>query len=337
MNSGSASKLPRIGVAGLGQLSVQVHLPNLRSVPGVRIAALADSDPQAREKAACLAPGAHLFASTEELLTVGGIDAVLIATPTAEHARHARLAINAGLAFYLEKPLASEFEDGVAVVSAAERAGVAAMMGFNYRFHPRIAALREGLAGVQHAESTFTIAPRPLPEWKHRRSTGGGVLLDLASHHFDLLMWLLRSPVAAVSARVWSERTEDDCADVELEFEDGRRAACSFSFCRNESDVMVFSGPGVRIVHNRYAPLSFPVRPVRRFAAYQWERLRAPWKEASFRRSISYWAGSLRSGTPAPVTLGDGLESLRIVCAAEQSSARGGAPVRVMRDADNRG
>jgi myo-inositol 2-dehydrogenase/D-chiro-inositol 1-dehydrogenase len=207
------------------------------------------------------------------------------------------------------------------------------MVGFNYRFHPRIARLRPSLSGITHIESRFTIAPRPLPAWKHLRSAGGGVLLDLGSHHVDLLAFLLGSRAASAAGKVWSEHTEEDCAEIELEFENGAKAACSFSFCRNEADVIRLRGPSGHVIHNRYAPLSFPAWPLADFAAYQWERLRSPWKEPSFRRSLAAWLDSIRKGAAPPVTIEDGLEALRVIDAAEQSAATGGAAVPVERPA----
>jgi predicted dehydrogenase len=320
----------RVGVLGLGQLTCEVHLPNLASLPDVSVTALADPSPEARARAAAQRADARLFNSAEELLASGLVDAILIATPTGEHARHGRLAIKARTPFYLEKPLASELADAQDLCEAASASNVTAMIGFSYRFHPRVALLRESLQDVERVESRFTIAPRELPVWKRARSTGGGVLLDLGSHHFDLLPLLMRSAVEAVKARIWSERSEQDCAEVELQFENGAQAFCTFSFCRDESDVITFSRSGSRTTHDRYAPLTYPMRPLSGFVSYLAERRRSPWKEVSFRRSLAAWLDSIRCGQCPPIPLRDGLESLRIVDAAERSAAGNGARVRVV-------
>jgi predicted dehydrogenase len=314
---------------GLGQLAREVHLPNLASLPGVSITALADPSAEARSRAAGEQPHAPVVESLEKLLESRSIDAVLIATPTADHARHAGLSIEARVPFYLEKPLASDIAEAFAVCEAAESARVPAMMGFSYRFHPAISRLQGSVAGAMRVQSRFTIAPRELPAWKRTRATGGGVLLDLGIHHFDLLPLLLRSRVESLEARIWSERTEQDCAEVQLRFESGAEASCLFSFCRDESDVMTFTGPHGRTTHNRYAPLEYPLWPVTRFISYVAERRRSPWKEVSFRRSLAAWVHSVRTGEEPPVSLRDGLASLEIVHAAEQSAARGGATVRI--------
>jgi len=62
------------------------------------------------------------------------------------------------------------------------------------------------------------------PEWKRSRDTGGGVLLDLASHHVDLVQHLLGDPVVRVYATTRSLRGEGDHAAVQLELASGAMA-----------------------------------------------------------------------------------------------------------------
>src|SRR5581483_1493999 len=135
-------------------------------------------------------------------------------------------AIDANKPVYLEKPIASEMSDAEALYEHAVRRNAHVTVGFNYRFHPLIARRRQQIqsAEVQKARSVFSIAPRPLPCWKQQRTSGGGVVLDLASHHFDLLRFLTGAEVLTVSARVWSERSEGDCAEVHLNFTYGIEA-----------------------------------------------------------------------------------------------------------------
>jgi predicted dehydrogenase len=319
----------RVGIVGLGQISAEVHVGNLMSLPGVVISAMADPAEGARSRAARLCPGARLFESAEEMVESRLVDALVIASPTGDHARHAMLAIERRLPFYVEKPLAADLASGVRVCEAAENAHVPGAMGFNYRFHPRVAQLRKSLNGVERVNSRFTIAPRDLPLWKRGRATGGGVLLDLGTHHIDLVSYVLQSEARSVAAKITSERSEADCAELEIVHENGVRAFSTFSFCRDETDVLSFETSRGRIEHNRYAPFSYPVWPVTGFLMYLAERRRSPWKEVSFRRSMAAWVASIRSGQKPPATLRDGLEALRVVCAAEQSSAAGGTPVAV--------
>lgn len=230
--------------------------------------------------------------------------------------------------------MGASLSEGIRLVEDTRTFETHAMIGFNYRFHPLAVRLRQRMKKdpemVRHVRSVFSTAPRPLPAWKQKRASGGGVLLDLASHHFDLLRFLLDAEVVSVSARTWSERSEEDCCEGELVFSNGVRVDMLYSFCRSEQDRIELSGPRHRLLLNRYAPLTYPCRPVGEFVRYQWERRHSPWKEVSFRRSLSAWIESIRTGSLPPVTLADGLESLRVVDAAERS-AHIGRPVVINR------
>jgi predicted dehydrogenase len=294
---------------------------------------VADPSSVALDRCSALSEGGRKFDSLDELLADGQADAVLIASPTGEHGWQAQRVLAAGKAIYLEKPISSSLDEGTRVVLAAAQATVPAMMGFNYRFHPLVQRAKRAienkqLTRIRQVRSCFSIAARPLPAWKQERASGGGVLLDLASHHFYLMLYLLGVPVVTVTARIWSERSEDDCCQAELTFENGVRADCFYSFCRHEQDKLELTAENGRISVDRYAPLRYPMWPAADFMAYQSERLHSPWKEVSFRRSLSSWIQAVRGCDKAPITMADGFEVLQVVLAAEQS-ALCGTPVEV--------
>ena len=197
-----------IGVLGLGGIACTHHLPALRRIQAVSVVALSDPDPRARERAARLAPGAGRHASAESLLARQDVDAVLIAAPTHLHAELAGAAAAAGKHIYIEKPLATSGTEASRIIDAASRSGVRVAVGFNRRRHPLYVQARGVLAAevigrVRSVQSAFSepVAPEEMPGWKRSRSTGGGVLLDLGSHHFDLIRWFLDSEVEPLAAR----------------------------------------------------------------------------------------------------------------------------------------
>jgi myo-inositol 2-dehydrogenase / D-chiro-inositol 1-dehydrogenase len=323
----------QVGIVGLGQLVREVHLPILRQLQSTRVVAIADPYPAAVQQCLPMAEEARAYSSLDALLEDDCVEAVLVASPSGEHAWQAQRVLAAGKALYLEKPIGSTAEEGRAVALAAARAAAPATMGFNYRFHPLIQrarhSLQQGKFGrVKSVRSCFSISPRPLPAWKQKRSSGGGVLLDLASHHFDLLRHLLGAEVTAVSARIWDERSEADCCEAELVFENGVQAQCSFSFCGQERDSLELIGANGRMAIDRYAPLRYPISPLPEFVSYQLERRRSPWKEVSYRRSLQAWTEAIRGRRQPAVTLNDGLHALRIVLAAEQSALHN-RPIRL--------
>ena len=188
----------KIGLIGCGSIAQIVHLNILTKLRNAELVALAEADPQRREEANRRVPKAVVVADYQQLLELPEVDAVVICLPTHLHADAAIAAFEVGKHVYLGKPLATNLDDGRKVLEAGETSGRIGMIGFNYHFHPlyqkaeqQIQSGRIGeLVGVR---SVFATPVHTLPGWKKKRKSGGGVLLDLASHHIDLVCFLLRS------------------------------------------------------------------------------------------------------------------------------------------------
>ena len=318
-------KTIRLGVLGCGQLVREVHLPILSRMKAVQVCALGDSNPAALTACASLAPKALHFSSLESLLAHPHLDAVLVATPSADHARHAVAILEAGKALYLEKPMASSLGEARRILDAAKLHTQPAMMGFNYRFHPLVQLAKDQLRGrkIDEVRSVFSIASRPLPGWKQHRATGGGALLDFGAHHLDLLSYILDQPIAAVQATIASQRSEHDTATLEIYFADGIRASGFYSLCATVQDSIEIQSADRSIRIEHYRPLDFPFSPLARFIRYQFDRIRSPWREVSFQLSLAAWCNSIQIGTIPPVTLHDGFNTMRAIHAAETSAQSG--------------
>ena len=89
-----------IGILGFGRIVRLAHLRVLAGIPGVRVVAIADSDPASREHAAREAPEAHVLSDAHELLALPDLDAVVIALPTLAHREAAVAAFERGLHVY---------------------------------------------------------------------------------------------------------------------------------------------------------------------------------------------------------------------------------------------
>jgi myo-inositol 2-dehydrogenase / D-chiro-inositol 1-dehydrogenase len=209
-----------IALVGCGGIARFTHLRVLERMPGARLLAVVDPDGVARETAA-RSSGASPFRSIEGAIELPGVEAFVISSPTACHAEQAMAACRTGMHVYIEKPIAADLEGGNGVVAAARATGVTAVVGYNRRLHPAAQQARVALAAgrigeVRAVRSTFC-EPQygdALPTWKRVRSTGGGVLLDLASHHVDFMRWLLSVEIPAASAHVESRASEMDTAWV---------------------------------------------------------------------------------------------------------------------------
>ncbi|MCU0625160.1 MAG: Gfo/Idh/MocA family oxidoreductase [Gemmatimonadaceae bacterium] len=330
----------RLAVIGCGRIAELVHLPALVAMPEVRIVAIADPEPTRRNVVQRFVPGARAFADAETLLAACDVDGVVICVPSGEHATVAAAAFTHGRHVYLEKPIATTADDGTRVERAWQRARTVGMTGFNVRFHPLIESLaqllRNGAVGeVLAVRTVFGSAARSLPPWKQRRADGGGVLLDLASHHVDLVPWLLGTQVRSVSAVTRSVRHEDDAAALQLECADGVVAQLLVSAgSRDEQQVeVVGSRATVRVVRGA---MRQPELVVATDAHPRWTRLRralgaldprlhvvAPWRDPSHARALATFVAAIRGAPLDYPTIADGRRSLEVVLAAEQSAATG--------------
>jgi predicted dehydrogenase len=310
---------------------------------------LAEPDEAQQVRARRLVPTAAVFEDAGELLGSAPIDAVVICSPTGFHAAHARAALERGLHVYLEKPLAASLADGVLLCEAWHRAEVVGMIGFNYRFNALVGRLRAhvrtGTVGpFVAARTTFCAASAALPAWKQRRHTGGGALLDLGSHHIDLVRFLLEREIRSVRATIWSRRTEADCALLELELEGGGRVQSLLAFGVAAADRIEIYGEHGRLMVDRsrswdveyeqhLGPRARLMRIARRLgtlgrARFVLDKLRSPLHEPSYQVALERFVAAIRGAARGEPNFDDGLSSLAVVEAAE-CSARSGRKIEI--------
>jgi predicted dehydrogenase len=284
-----------------------------------------------------------VYERAEDLLGRGDIEAVLICAPTHLHAALALAAAAAGKPFYLEKPIAATLDDARCVLAAATRTGLTAVTGFNRRQHPLFQQARDMLAdgaiGRVHGVQTSFCEPTPperMPAWKRSRATGGGVLLDLASHHIDQMRWMLATEVRVVSASLRSEATEHDEARVDLETDSGAWVQCFFSFRAGVAERLEFIGERGTLQLDRhtarlilcrqrrrgYGARQVPVLPTGAVARWLVERTWRPAADPSYRRALRDFIGQVQGVASSTATLTDGLRSLEAVVAAEDAALR---------------
>jgi predicted dehydrogenase len=119
----------RVGVAGCGDVAHRHYLPGLASrADAIAIAAVADPslDKAARVAAAVAgwSRGTRTYRGVEEMLAAETLDAVVDLTPAPLHGRVNKEILEAGVACYSEKPLASTLAEADELIEVASRAGV---------------------------------------------------------------------------------------------------------------------------------------------------------------------------------------------------------------------
>jgi len=202
-------KTLRYGIVGLGFVGPH-HVEAVRRLGFVEIIAAAGRDiEKTRHKAQQL----HIpktYASYEELVTDPNIDVVAIATPTWLHHPIAMAAIAAGKHVIVDKPLAINSTQAVAMMIAARAAGVVNAVTFNYRYHPVVQQARAMIADGKIGNVRL-IHGRYLQEWlqydtdfswRLEPEKGGPACVsgDAGAHWYDLAEFLTGLRIVSVLA-----------------------------------------------------------------------------------------------------------------------------------------
>lgn len=334
-----------VGLIGCGRIARLVHLSTLKNLPGVRLKAVADSDPECRENARRAAPEAALYSDYNDLLRDPAINAVIICLPNHLHAESAVAAFEHGKHVYLEKPIAVSKGEAEEVIRVWKESNLTGMMGFNLRFNPIYGALkdhvRSGVIGdVTAVRTVFSSSGRALPEWKKHRKTGGGALLDLASHHVDLIRHIFETDIIEISARVRSHKTEDDNALLEFKTLGDIDIQSYFSINSADEDKIEVYGTRGKLAADRYRSLNVEVetsdspRPGRLRHLKRCihsllqspnlpDKIIAPGREPSFEIALGHFVSATRETHEASPDLIDGYKCLSILLAAEESARAG--------------
>src|ERR1051326_8443009 len=185
-----------IAVLGAGRIG-RIHAGNVAAHPDARLAGIADAVPAAAESLAD-ALGAKAISVDEAMRA----DAVMICTPTTTHADFIEQAAAAKRAVFCEKPIDLSASRTRACLAAARAAGIVLMIGFNRRFDPHFAALKQRLAaGEIGALELLTIISRdPSPPPLSYIATSGGLFRDMMIHDLDMARFLLDEEPIAVAA-----------------------------------------------------------------------------------------------------------------------------------------
>ena len=190
-------------VVGTGYLGAQRAAAALRT-KRVRLVAVTDRDADLAERVAAKL-GVVAVPDLGAGLESGGIDAVVIATPHADHAEAIRLSLEAGKHVLCEKPLTVRADEARALATLADESRLRLATGLNHRFYPPV---RDALALVGswaigrvesvRAEIGHLATPDFLKSWHTEVSrSGGGTLMDNGPHACDLIRRFLGEVVLA--------------------------------------------------------------------------------------------------------------------------------------------
>jgi myo-inositol 2-dehydrogenase/D-chiro-inositol 1-dehydrogenase len=192
----------KVGVIGAGRIG-KLHAENLAyRIPETQVVAIADINAGAASAVAQRLNISHVFDDYRAVLGLAEVDAVVICSATDTHTPIIIEAARAGKQIFCEKPIDLSLSKIDSALEAVERAGVKLQIGFNRRFDPNFARVRQavqsGEIGTPHRLHIISRDPSPPPISYVRVS--GGMFVDMTIHDFDMARFLLGEDVEEVYA-----------------------------------------------------------------------------------------------------------------------------------------
>jgi predicted dehydrogenase len=188
----------RIGVVGTSWYADFMYFPNLHGYPTAELAAVCGRNRARTEELAAKYSIPQVYTDYREMMTGGGLDAVIIVAPDDLHYPMTLEALNAGLHVLCDKPLALKAEHAREMYARARAARVNHMVLFTYRSMPFFRYVRDlieqGYVGrCYHCEFRFLMgfSREPVYRWRFDQSRANGSLGDSGSHMADLARWLV--------------------------------------------------------------------------------------------------------------------------------------------------
>jgi predicted dehydrogenase len=202
---GSATRPLGVALVGLGMIA-STHAEALSAIAGARLVGAFDAIPESVRTFASRY-GVRPYASLDEALDDPDVDIISVCTPHPTHARIAIQAAGRGRHVLVEKPMAPTLADCDAMLAAADRGGVQIGVVSQRRWYEPVLRVHDAIqrGGIDDPIlATVTLlgwrdeAYYRMASWRGTWSgEGGGVMVNQASHHLDLLLWLM-GPVEEV-------------------------------------------------------------------------------------------------------------------------------------------
>jgi scyllo-inositol 2-dehydrogenase (NAD+) len=320
-----------VGLIGLGRLG-RVYARDLAGrIPETRLVAVADTAGTLAQDVAAEFDVARAYTEPMALIEDRGVDAVVIVTPTHVHREHVIAAADRKKPTFCEKPPALSLDEVAQMKRAIERSGMFFQMGFMRRFDAGYAAAKKqieaGRIGTPLVFKATSRDPfRPSLEYANPASSGG-MLIDMGIHDFDLARWFMGEvrTVSAIGATIaYPELAtvgDIDNAIVSLTFDSGTLGAVDLTRSGIygydiATEILGLEGT-IRIGYLRETPITILTKSTgvsHDVVPYFMERFRD-----AYTNQLQDFARNVLQGKPAPITIDDGMEALRVGVAATRA------------------
>ena len=248
-----------VAVIGCGY-AAEMHLPAIRSLKQARLTALADSDPTRLQTVANRYGIERRYLDWRELVHDRANQVIAVLTPPHLHYEMTLAAVRAGKHVLVEKPLVADLAQADRLIEETLSSPARITIGYNLRFHRQIRELcgliQEGALGniefVRGVATSPTALRDNFPNYRKKRELGGGGLIELAVHYYDLWEHLLGTRLQHVTAMSRSAEGDDMTAFVAGRMASGVLVSAEFSLKATEQHEIDVYGDRARAKASLY-------------------------------------------------------------------------------------
>lgn len=207
-----------VGIVGAGYIA-RVHAERLMRQEDVDVVAVADPS---RERASALATsvGAAACADASSLLDAHRPDALFICVPPFAHGKPEAAALERGVPFFVEKPIALDLAGAEAVAGQVRAKRLVTAVGYHWRHADVVEGAANLLRGRQvRLVQGYWLSSTPGAPWWIRKDRSGGQILEQTTHVFDLIRLFVGEVIALQGSACVTSRPalpDADVADVSV-------------------------------------------------------------------------------------------------------------------------
>lgn len=303
----------KIGIIGLGDIAQKAYLPVITALEGIELVfCTRNRETLDRLSAKYRVPEA--VESVEELISLG-VNAAFIHSSTESHAQIAEQLIRSGIHVYVDKPISYHYGEAERLTALAEELGFILMVGFNRRFAPMHAAVKD----TAQVRSVFLQKNRlRSPDYARR------FVYDDFIHVVDTIRYLAPGQITK-PPRITTFVEDGKLVYVQLQLE-GQDFLCTGVMNRDSGandEVLEVMSPGNKwVIESMNTTVHYEAGQEQVLKFKDWDPVLY---RRGFVRMIDHFLDCVQNGRQPIITMQDALESHRIceliVLEAERNNA----------------
>ena len=228
----------KVMVVGPGAFGIK-HLDGIKNIAGVEVVSLVGRELQKTQKVADDYGIAHVSVDLATALEQTAAEAVILCTPTQQHAAESIQCMQAGKHVQVEIPLADTWADSEAVMTTQQQTSLVCMVGHTRRFNPSHQwvhnRIKAGELNIQQMDvQTYFFRRKNINAKGEARSWTDHLLWHHAAHTVDLFAYQAGSPIVAANAIQGPIHPELGIAlDMSIQLRAANGAICTLSLSFN--------------------------------------------------------------------------------------------------------